>query len=425
MDSIFCYNYQVIFIFDRLFLLEFLTIYKGVIMITVKFSKTYDEVLTQSYLFHSGLVRDLALFSAYSPLFSVAYDADFLNLIENAGELPTNEEDLNNQVILSLDLDNKMEDARLLYRKLISYVNLKWGNDDAALRAFGNNLYDKARQSPPKMVNLLELAHRSAESSTYKTDLIAVGFIQTDINSLLTLSVELNEVFNNQQEFINLSSSRAQERVTAFNKVWDVMVQINFASKQVFKDSPALIEYYLLYPESGTVGKLTAPQNFMFDPVNYDFSWSAVTNATSYILQESTDGTNWTQYWSGPETTCGYEESPTTIMYYRVLAHNSGGNSAPSTTLQYDFAPPLVAPSNLNYNYNTYYFTWNAVPNAEYYEFQYRAQTNPTWNSLNAGSATSFYHADPPGEYLARVRAINGSNQGPWSMEEEYSVGAP
>ena len=69
-----------------------------------------------------------------------------------------------------MDLDSKLEEARLLYRKLISYVNLKWGNNDVALRAFGSNLYDKARQSPPKMVNLLELANRAAESTKYKTD---------------------------------------------------------------------------------------------------------------------------------------------------------------------------------------------------------------------------------------------------------------
>jgi hypothetical protein len=40
-------------------------------MISQKFSKSYNDVLTQSYLFHSGLLRDLSLFTAYSPLFTV------------------------------------------------------------------------------------------------------------------------------------------------------------------------------------------------------------------------------------------------------------------------------------------------------------------------------------------------------------------
>ena len=114
-------------------------------MKSLKFSKSYNDVLTQAYLFHSGLVRDLASFTAYSTRFTVTYTSDFLDLIEAAGELPTNEEDLNNQVILSLDLDSKLDNARLLYRKLISYINLKWGNNDAALRAFGSNLITKLR----------------------------------------------------------------------------------------------------------------------------------------------------------------------------------------------------------------------------------------------------------------------------------------
>ena len=64
------------------------------------------------------------------------------------------------------------------------------------------------------------------------------------------------------------------------------------------------MNFFLLYPDTGTVGKLTAPQNFMFDPVNYEFTWDAVENATSYEFQESPDGVNWTEYWSGAETTC-------------------------------------------------------------------------------------------------------------------------
>ena len=317
-------------------------------MIAQKFSKSYDDVLTQSYLFHSGLLRDLSLFTAYSPLFTVAYASDFLDLIEAAGELPTNEEDLNNQVILSLDLDSKLEDARLLYRKLISYVNLKWGNNDVALRAFGSNLYDKARQSPPKMVNLLELANRAAESSKYKTDLIAVGFTQLDITALLTLSAELNTIYNNQQEFIQLTSDRAEERVIAFNKVWDVMVQINFASKQVFKDSPALIEYYLLYPEGPGPGALTAPTGLSFTISNMKISWNSVTNATSYIASISTDGgTSYQEVYSGSDTFFVYEPTYFGEVSVLIKGHNSGGNGPTSDPYKFTYFDILPAPEGL------------------------------------------------------------------------------
>ena len=223
-------------------------------MITKKFNKTYDDALSQAYLFHSGLARDLSHFTVYSPMFDAAYTEDFLDLIRKAGSLPTHEEDLNNQVILSMAVDSKMEESRALFKKLISYVNLKWGNSESVLQVFSNNLYEKARQSALKMINLLELANRSADSAKYKADLISVGFTQADITKLLTVAGELNELYTNLREFIQLSSDRAEQRIIAFNKIWDEMVKINNASKIVFKDSPAKIGYYMLYPEGMGAG---------------------------------------------------------------------------------------------------------------------------------------------------------------------------
>ena len=99
-----------------------------------------------------------------------------------------------------------------------------------------------------------------------------------------------------------------------------------------------------------------------------------------------------------------------------VNPQSGGGGGTPT--------PTLPAPSYISYNSDTYYFTWGAVPNAESYEFQYREESNPTWLSLNAGIATNFLHADPPGDYIARVRAISGTTMGEWSSELSYSPGS-
>ncbi|MFA7290436.1 MAG: hypothetical protein WC055_16290, partial [Melioribacteraceae bacterium] len=317
-------------------------------MITKKFAKSYDDALTQAYLFHSGLVRDLLLFTAYSPMFIADYASDFLDLIEEAGSLPTNEEDLNNQVILSMEVEDKMEESRALYRKLISYVKLKWGESDSVLRAFGNNLYEKARQSPQKMINLLELANRAADSVKYKADLIAVGFLQVDITALLTMSEELNVVYNNQQEFMQLSSDRAEERIEAFNKFWDIMVQINNASKQVFKDSPALIEYYLLYPESSSPGSLTAPANLQYDQLTGRISWNSVENATSYKVEISFEGAAFEEVYAGHDLETYYIPPSTPSNFIiQVMARNSGG-LGPVSPLTVFYDPPLQAPGYIS-----------------------------------------------------------------------------
>jgi hypothetical protein len=68
-------------------------------MATKKFSKTYDEVLIQSYLFQSEFVADQTELTANSPLFASPFADDFLDDIEAADDIPTNEDDLNFQTL--------------------------------------------------------------------------------------------------------------------------------------------------------------------------------------------------------------------------------------------------------------------------------------------------------------------------------------
>jgi hypothetical protein len=218
-------------------------------MITKKFNRTYDDTLTQAYLFQSELVADKIAFTAFSSIFADPFAANFLNLIEETGLIPTKEEYLNNQVIYSMQVEESMEKARAHYQKLLFYVGIAYTNSDTTLLAFGSNLYLKARQMPQRMLNLLQNAHKNANSATYNATLISVGFTQIEIDLLETLEQELMTVYNAQQDYIQHTYKRTEDRTIAFNQVWDEMVKISNASKLIFKDSPAKIEYYLLYPE--------------------------------------------------------------------------------------------------------------------------------------------------------------------------------
>lgn len=391
-------------------------------MLTKKFSKTYDEVLTQAYLFHSEFVLDLALFTAFSPSFNVAFAADFLDLIEVADAIPTNQEDLNNQVIFSTAVEEQMVVARAVYQELLVYIGLAFPNSESALLAFGNNMYEKARYSPQKMVNLLQLAYRNASSATYKVTLIAEGFLQVDIDSLDTIQTELNERYNDQQEFMKHTYGRTEERTVAFNAVWDVMVKINAASKIVFKDSPAKIEYYLLYQASTPIGNLTAPANFAFEPIMLNLTWGAVENATSYEIQSSPDGTNYTQYWAGIATDCNLFELPTILMYYRVRARNAGGYGPFSVVLSYDFTVPMVAPTNLAYDPARTELTWTQVPAAQSYQLHWKHTDQIPWTVEEAGTGNSHGFLRPAGDYLAKIRALRYFEIGPFSDELELTI---
>jgi len=68
-------------------------------------------------------------------------------------------------------------------------------------------------------------------------------------------------------------------------------------------------------------------------PSQVSLSWTASSGASSYKIQRSPDGsTGWTQV--GTSTTTAFTDtglSPSTTYYYRVLASNTAGDSAPSS----------------------------------------------------------------------------------------------
>jgi len=213
-------------------------------MIRQNFSKSFNDVLNQAYMFQAELLVDQTAFTAFSPQFAAPFATNFLNDIHSADALPTNEDDLNNQTLLSQNVEDKMVTAREQYQKLLIYVGFAWPDSDPMMKVFGQNLYAAASVSLPKMVNLLQSSYLSANSTAYKATLIAAGFLQADITLLSTIATDLQTRISTQQDFIRHSFTRSEARIVAFNKVWDYMSKISAASKFIFKNSPAKIEFY-------------------------------------------------------------------------------------------------------------------------------------------------------------------------------------
>ena len=391
-------------------------------MATIEIKRNYTMLDAELCMFASNLcvrlTRDLSDLSTFG---IQASSITALKALGDDFEAFPSDDTYYGEMLLATQTKNQLADqVRESIRNMALRVQLKWGANSPQYKTLGDMAVSKFSDEV-----LSGIADKIlGRMNVYLADLASTGLTQQDIDDYEELIESYEEALNSLSSAIELRDIKAKERILMGNELYSFVVNYCEIGKRVYeKSDPAKYNDYIIYTTTSP-GSLTAPQNFMFDPVNYEFTWSAVTNATSYEFQESPDGVNWSEYWTGADTHCFYEEDPTTVIYFRCRARNASGFGPASDTIMYDFAPVLVAPSNFNYNSGTYYFTWNAVPNAEYYEFQYRVQTNPTWNSLNAGSATSFLHADPPGDYLARVRAVSGSTMGPWSIEEEYSVGS-
>lgn len=143
---------------------------------------------------------------------------------------------------------------------------------------------------------------------------------------------------------------------------------------------------------------------------SYFVSWSSVTSATRYELQERANGGTWTQIQSSAATSKALVEKETGIYDYHVRACNAqcGGWSATATVaveLPPDAAPTLTVPSTaLNGNYSV---TWSAPGGAETYMLQEKVGGG-VWSTVYSGSEQSkAYSGKAGGTYAYQVRACN------------------
>jgi len=194
---------------------------------------------------------------------------------------------------------------------------------------------------------------------------------------------------------------------------------------------------------TGAIGQSTVPVSPVLNgitvnpatPNNYTVSWNAVANATSYILQQSTNSgfTSPTTVAQGNVLSQSFVNQPNGTYYYRVFASNSSGNSpfsnVQSVTInaQTPVSPVLngitvnpATPSN-------YTVSWNAVANATSYTLQQSTNssfTSPTTVAQGNVLSQSFVN-QPNGTYYYRVFASDSSGNSPFSNVQSVTINVP
>jgi hypothetical protein len=338
-----------------------------------KFNKSYDAALEQSYVFHAGFLLDKATFIAASPLFADPFAANFLVDIEAADVLPTIDDDNAVQFQFAYDLEGLMEQAKELYQKLMLYVGLAYPGDEAAFAAFKSEDYVRDSKSTDRMINLLQNANLVADSVAYKAGLIAVGFLQVDIDLLDSLAADIKDKNTEYQLFMNLATKRSQVRIVAFNKFWDAMVRLSDTSKIIYKDDPGKIAFYLLYPEAPTPNPPAVPENLSWVLATDTFSWDAVETATSYQLVFRANGaTEWEECYAGATNSVVFDPGAGE-WEFKVRARNAGGYSDYSIIIQILVPGGLDVPQNVLVVYlpapdDYLSLTWDPVVGASSYK---------------------------------------------------------
>jgi len=191
---------------------------------------------------------------------------------------------------------------------------------------------------------------------------------------------------------------------------------------------------------------LSSPSNMAKSQVTSPtLTWSAVTGATGYGLQVSTDvnflttTVNLTGLTSVNRALTGLTDG--TTYYWRVNASNSGGISPWSSVFSFTTSAPVVPPGGSILSVPTLQLpadratgisrtpilTWTPIAGAVSYDVQISTSTAFTSNAIDltgvpANSAQISTLLDSRRLYYWRVRAVNGSAVSGWSAVRRFTT---
>lgn len=159
---------------------------------------------------------------------------------------------------------------------------------------------------------------------------------------------------------------------------------------------------------------------------SFTVSWSAVGNATSYTLQQSSNGGNWSTVQSSSARSWSASGHSNGSYGYRVQACAAGGcgpwsgTGTISVLLPPGSAPGLTVPTSSNTG--NYTVSWGAVATASSYILR-ESVNSGGWSTLQSSSAVSrAISGHGTGSYAYQVQACNSGGCGPWSSTKTISV---
>jgi len=176
-----------------------------------------------------------------------------------------------------------------------------------------------------------------------------------------------------------------------------------------------------------TAPAVTAPSSNFSG--SYTVSWSTVSGASSYSLQQAINSGGWSAVTSGAGTSYLFGSLAAATYYYRVQACNAGGCgpwSATATTvvtLAPTSAPTLTAPSSSNTG--SFVVSWNAISAATSYLLEESANGGSWTQVQNSSAVSASISGKGNGSYSYRVRACNAAGCGPNSVSASTTVALP
>lgn len=164
---------------------------------------------------------------------------------------------------------------------------------------------------------------------------------------------------------------------------------------------------------------------------DYTVSWTTVSGATNYFLQEEVNGGSWVTAINTGSTSWNASSQPSGSYGYQVKACNATGcspwSAQGSTTVSIPTAPTsapaLTVPASSATG--SYAVSWAGVTGAASYNLQQRINSG-SWTTVQSSAATGWNASgEASGSYAYQVQACNAVGCGPWSTTGTTTVTLP
>ncbi|MCX6152714.1 MAG: hypothetical protein NT007_00995 [Candidatus Kapabacteria bacterium] len=260
-------------------------------MATANNPRNYNLSDSELCMFTSNLcdtmTRDLSDLAAFG---ITALAVTNLNTLGDAFEVfPPDDSLIGDVMIATQTKAAKLEAIKELIRSMALRVAMKWGENSGQYRKLGitgmNNF------SEDKLLVTARSVHTIMTG--FLSDLASTGLTTGLLTAFATANDDYEAARNAQNTAINERDNKTEERIAAGNALYAKVSNYCDVGKRVFASTnQAKYNDYVIYGAGGTGGALTPPANFAYNFSTNVFSWDVVTNATSYQIEASDNGTD-------------------------------------------------------------------------------------------------------------------------------------
>ncbi len=132
---------------------------------------------------------------------------------------------------------------------LLLYAKISFPANRAKMKAFGKSDFSKARYSAPKMLSLMKNTLVRVLLPENLEKMHSNGFDEDRLDDFKKAISQLEININKQAEIKSLRPIKTQERIAAYNKLWERLELVSNAAKLVFADDKETARKFLLYSE--------------------------------------------------------------------------------------------------------------------------------------------------------------------------------